>query len=84
MMSRHFRLKSELSRAIAKRLPHANYQLSVPGSFFNQFVTEIYIYTRAKVFEQKPHTNSIKVGLSIHKRMCTQIVRNTLSFISNS
>ena len=44
MMSRHFRLSSELSGAIAKRLPHAKNQLSDPGSFFNQFGTEIYIY----------------------------------------
>ena len=44
MMSRHFALSSELTGAIAKRLPHAKNQLSVPGSFFNQFVTEIYIY----------------------------------------
>ena len=43
MMSRHFRLSSERSRAIAKRLPHAKNQLSVLGSFFNQFVTDIYI-----------------------------------------
>ena len=35
-MSRHFRLKSELSGAIAKRHPHAKNQFSVPGSFFNQ------------------------------------------------
>ena len=38
MMSRHFRLSSELSGAIAKN------QLSVLVSFFNQFVTDIYIY----------------------------------------
>ena len=44
MMSRHFALSSELSGAIAKRLPHAKNQPSVPGSFFNQFVTDIYIY----------------------------------------
>ena len=43
-MSRHFRLRSELPGAIAKRLPHAKNQLSAPGSFFNQFVTDIYIY----------------------------------------
>ena len=43
-MSRHFRMRSELSGAIAQRLPHAKNQLSVPGSFFNQFVTGIYIY----------------------------------------
>ena len=45
MMSRHFALNSELTGAIAKRLPHATNQPSAPGSFFNQFVTEIYIYT---------------------------------------
>ena len=44
MMSRHFALSSELTGAIAKRLPHAKNQLSVPGSFFNHFVTDIYIY----------------------------------------
>ena len=42
MMSRHFALSSELSGAIAKRLPHAKNQLSASGSFFNQFVTDIY------------------------------------------
>ena len=31
MMSRHFRLRSEFSGAIAKRLPHTKNQLSVPG-----------------------------------------------------
>ena len=40
----HFRLSSELTGAIAKRLLHAKNQLSVPGSFFNQLVTDIYIY----------------------------------------
>ena len=44
MMSRHFRLSSELAGAIAKRLPHSKNQPSAPGSFFNQFVTDIYIY----------------------------------------
>ena len=44
MMSRHFRLSSELAGARAKRLPHAKNQLSGPDSFFNQFVTDIYIY----------------------------------------
>ena len=42
MMSRRFRLSSELSGAIAKRVRHAKNQLSVLGSFFNQFV-HIYI-----------------------------------------
>ena len=41
MMSRHFALNSELTGAIAKRLPHAKNQPSAPGSFFNQFVTDI-------------------------------------------
>ena len=41
MMSRHFLLSSELTGAIAKRLPHAKNQPSPPGSFFNQFVTEM-------------------------------------------
>ena len=44
MMSGHFGLSSELAGAIAKRLPHAKNQPSTPGSFFNQFVTYIYIY----------------------------------------
>ena len=39
MMSGHFRLSSELSGVIAKRLPHAKNQFSVTCSFFNQFVT---------------------------------------------
>ena len=42
MMSRHFRLSSEITGAIAKKLPHAKNHLSTPGSFFNQFVTDIY------------------------------------------
>ena len=44
MMSRHFRLSSELTGAIAKRLAHAKNQPSADCSFFNQFVTDIYIY----------------------------------------
>ena len=78
MMSRHFRLSSELTGAIAKKLPHAKNQLSTPGSFFNQFVTDIYIYTQTnnnrvlivrisnkKVFEELIilHTNCTKMGL---------------------
>ena len=43
MMSLDFALSSELTGAIAKKLPHAKNQLSWTGSFFNQFVTEIYI-----------------------------------------
>ena len=37
-------MSSELSGAIAKRLPHAKNQLFVPGIFFNQVVADIYIY----------------------------------------
>ena len=50
MMSQHFGLSSELSGAIAKRLPHTKNQLSAPGSFFNQFVTDIYIYRHYSSF----------------------------------
>ena len=49
MMSRHFRLSSELSGAIAKRLSHPKNQLSAPGSFFNQFVKDIYICTYSRL-----------------------------------
>ena len=42
MMSRHFGLNSEISGGIDKRLPHAKNQLSAVGSYFNQFVTDIY------------------------------------------
>ena len=44
-----FCLNSELIGAIAKRLPHAKNQLSTPGSFFNQFVTDIYIYIQTLI-----------------------------------
>ena len=48
MMSRHFALSTELTGAIAKRVPHAKNQLSAPGSFFNQFVTGIYNFRRSQ------------------------------------
>ena len=44
MMSQYFALNSEPTGAIAKILQHAKNQLSVPGSFFNQLVTDV-IYT---------------------------------------
>ena len=55
-------LKSELSGAIAKRLLHAKNQLSAPGSFFNQFVTDIYIYIYIYIYIHnllyiRPHSN---------------------------
>ena len=53
MMSRHFALSSELTGAIAKRLPHAKNQLSVTGSFFNQFVTDIYIYIHTYIHNNR-------------------------------
>ena len=43
MMSRHFAMSLGLTGAIAKRLPHAKNQHSVPGSFSNQFVTYTHI-----------------------------------------
>ena len=61
MMSRHFRLNSEPSGAIAKILPHAKNQLPQPGSFFNQFVTDIYIHICVYVY------SSIYVHTYIHK-----------------
>ena len=58
MMSRHFALNSELTGAIAKRLPHAKNQPSAPGSFFNQFVTDIYIYIYIYIYIQSSSFNS--------------------------
>ena len=40
-----FGLRLELSGFIAKRLPYVKYWLSVPGIFFNEFVTDIYRVT---------------------------------------
>ena len=62
MMSRHFRLSSELTGAIAKRLRHAKNQPSAPGSFFNQFVTDIYIY----IYIQSSSFNSKDFRLLLH------------------
>ena len=45
MMCRHFALSSELTGAIAKRLPLAKNQLSVIDSFFNQFVIYFHFCT---------------------------------------
>ena len=50
MMNRHFRLSSELTGAIAKKLPHAKNQLSGSHSFFNHFVTDIYIYILVYIY----------------------------------
>ena len=70
MISRHFALSSELTGAIAKRLPHAKNQLSAPGSFFNQFVTDIYIYIRIYVYIHKQTNNNrvLIVRVSMYDR----------------
>ena len=49
MMSQHFRLKSEPSGAITKGPTHTKNQFSVPCSFFNQFVTDIYMYKQTLI-----------------------------------
>ena len=66
MMSRHFRLRSELSGAIAKRFPHAKNQLSC-GWQFLQSIRYIYIYTHV-------HINRI-----LMLRIYTSITENALS-----
>ena len=52
MMSRHFRLRSVLSGAVAKRFPHAKNQLSVPW-FLSinslQIYKYIYIYKQVLI-----------------------------------
>ena len=79
MMSQHFCLNSELSGAIAKRLPHAKNQLSVTGSFFNQFVTNIYIHN-IRVLQEIPKfesydahsSNSLLSSPSVHHKIFMQ------------
>ena len=67
MMSRHFALSSELTGGIAKILPHAKNQLSSSGSFFNQFVTEIYIYTYIHTYT---HINRVLIVRTSALRAC--------------
>ena len=78
MMSRHFRLSSELIGPIGKRLPHAKNQLSTPGSFFDQFVTEIYIYT----YTNKQTNNNRVLILRIYSiyiyTVCSEIIGTRL------
>ena len=72
MMSRHFTLSSELTGAIAKRLPHAKNQLSAAGSFFNQFVTDIYMYIY--IYTQKPLlSGQCRTGGCPDNRICPDI-----------
>ena len=62
MMSRYFRLCSELSGTIAKRLPHAKNQLSAPGSFFNQFVTDIYTASVTIAYKRASHAFAARMS----------------------
>ena len=77
MISRHFALNSELSGAIAKRLPHAKNQPSAPGSCFNQFVTDIYIYIQSSSF------NSKDIYIHIHNNRVLIVRINRLSTMIN-
>ena len=61
MMSRHFHVCSEPSGAITERLPHAKNQLSMPGSFFNRFVTDIYIYIYIYILTIKTRLMFIRI-----------------------
>ena len=63
MMSGHFRLRSELSGAIAKRL--AKNQFSVTGSFFNQLVTDICIHFLAN----STYSNTILICIINNTKM---------------
>ena len=74
MMSRHFRLSSELTGAIAKKLLHAKNQLSLPGSFFNQFVTDVDIYIY--IYTYYIHINRVLIV-----RIYEPVVNPTLSFV---
>ena len=65
MMSRHFRLSSELTGAIAKRLPHAKNQLSGPGSFFNQFVTDSNNSHQKMMTHHSVKTSSLRIESEI-------------------
>ena len=69
MISRHFALNSELTGAIAKRLPHAKNQPSAPGSFFNQFVTDIYIYIYIYIYKRA----SLACAARLADTACPQI-----------
>ena len=73
MMSRHFRLSSELTGAIAKKLPHAKNQPSAPGSFFNQFVTDIYIYIYIYILTIK--TRLLYIYMYIY--LCNELIEET-------
>ena len=67
MMSRHFALSLEISGAIAKRLRQAKNQLSTPGSFFNQFDTDILTIKTRLLF----------VCLRIYIYICKEMIEET-------
>ena len=71
MMSRNFALSSELTGAIAKRLPHAKNQLSAPGSFFNQFVI--------KTHEKNMHKSNTEHTACILSKLRGVLFVSTLS-----
>ena len=69
-MSRHFRLSSELSGAISKRLQHAKNQLSVPGSFLinsKNIYIYIYIYIQSTPLKDTAREKSIGLAYSIYQ-----------------
>ena len=66
MMSRHFLLSSEVTGAIAKRIPHAKNQHSVPSSFFNHFVTDIYTYIYIHILTIKTRLMYIYILIYIY------------------
>ena len=70
MMSRHFGLSSEPTGAIAKRLP-CQKSASGPDSFFNQFVTDIYIriYSRTRLVRTPPGSGKKYVRTSTRNQM---------------
>ena len=68
MMSRCFALTSEFPGGIAKRLPHAKNLLSVPDSFFNQFVTEIFGMLESFGYGSRPPVSSASL-----RRKCLHI-----------
>ena len=70
MMSRHFRPTSALSEVIANGLPHAKNQLSVTGSFFNQFVTYIYIQARFACYRCAAGAHLVSAGGSLRSPGC--------------
>ena len=74
-MSRHLSLSSLFSGAIAKIFPHAKNLLSVQGSFFNQFVTDIYIYINTYI-------NRVLIGRML-KNQKLRIIKGNSEVMNN-